>query len=170
MQKPLPHPQEQDRLEALERLAILDTGPEDGYDRLVLLASQVCDAPIALISLVDAHRLWFKSRVGLDVCELSRDDGFCSFAIHTPDDVTIVPDMQLDPRFADHPLVAGPPHIRFYAGAPLVVAGWPVGTLCVSDMQPRTLEAWQVQSLRLLAKRVVRLLENKPPADGRHDV
>jgi GAF domain-containing protein len=170
MQKPPPYPQEQDRLEALARLAILDTGPEDSYDRLVLLASQVCDAPIALISLVDAHRLWFKSRVGLDVCEVSRDDGFCSFAIHTPDDVMLVPDMQLDPRFADHPLVAGPPHIRFYAGAPLVVDGLPVGTLCVSDMQPRTLEAWQVQSLRLLAKRVVRLIENKAPADGGHDV
>lgn len=170
MQKPPPHPQEQDRLEALARLGILDTGPEDSYDRLVLLASQVCDAPLALISLVDARRLWFKARVGLDVCEVSRDVGFCSFAIHTPDDVMVVPDMRLDARFADHPLVIGPPHIRFYAGAPLMVDGLPVGTLCVNDTQPRTLEGWQLQSLRLLAKRVVRLLENKPPADGRHDV
>jgi GAF domain-containing protein len=167
MQKPPLHPQEKDRLEALARLAILDTGPEDSYDRLVLLASQVCDAPMALISLVDADRLWFTSRIGLDVCEIGRDVGFCSFAIHTPEDVMIVPDMQLDPRFADHPLVVGPPHIRFYAGAPLVVGGLPVGTLCVNDLRPRTLEPWQLQSLRLLAKRVVRLLEKKlPPASG----
>lgn len=169
MQKPPPHPQEPDRLEALARLDILDTGPEDSYDRLVLLASQVCDAPIALISLVDAHRLWFKARVGLDVCEVTRDDGFCSFAIHAPDDVMVVPDTQLDARFADHPLVIGPPHIRFYAGALLVVDGLPVGTLCVNDMQPRTLEGWQLQSLRLLARRVVRLLENQSPAAGGHE-
>jgi GAF domain-containing protein len=168
MHKPPLHPQENDRLEALARLAILDTGPEDSYDRLVLLASQVCDAPMALISFVDAERLWFKSRVGLDVCEISRDDGFCSFAIYTPDAVMVVPDMQLDPRFADHPLVAGPPHIRFYAGAPLLVDGLPVGTLCVNDLRPRTLEPWQLQSLRLLAKRVVRLLEQKLPPESRH--
>lgn len=134
MQKLPDHPREEDRLRALEELAILDTEPEDSYDRLVALASQVCEAPIALVSLVDAKRLWFKSRIGLNVCEVDRDDGFCSFAILTPE-VMVVPDMQKDPRLADHPLVAGP-HIRFYAGVPLLLHGLPVGTLCERHAAP----------------------------------
>ena len=165
MERPLPHHREAERLAALARLAVLDTDAEDSYDRLVLLAAQVCDAPMALISLVDARRLWFKARIGLDACEIGRDEGFCSFAIHRPDEVMVVPDMTLDPRFADHPLVAGPPHIRFYAGAPLVLAdGLPMGTLCVNDTRPRTLEPWQLQSLRVLARRVTKLLEKDAPA------
>jgi GAF domain-containing protein len=162
MDRPLAHPREEERLAALARLDVLDTGAEDSYDRLALLASQVCDAPMALISLVDAQRLWFKSHIGLDVCEIGRDQGFCSFAIQTPDEVMVVPDMTLDPRFAGHPLVLGAPYIRSYAGAPLVLAnGLPMGTLCVNDTRARSLEPWQVRSLRLLAKRATKLLESR---------
>src|SRR5689334_20859334 len=101
MDKPLPHPREDERLAALARLAVLDTQGDDRYDRLALLAAQVCGTPMALVSLVDAQRLWFKSHIGLDICEIGRDQGFCSFAIHTPDAVMVVPDLALDPRFTD---------------------------------------------------------------------
>ena len=160
MDKLLAHPRENERLAALARLDVLDTGAEHSYDRLALLAAQVCDTPMALISLVDAQRLWFKSHIGLGVSETGRDQACCNFAIYTPDAVMVVPDLALDPRFADHPMVLEAPFIRFYAGAPLVLSsGLPVGTLCVCDTRARMLEPWQVRSLRLLAKRVSKLLE-----------
>ena len=162
-----PHPREDERLAELMGLAILDSLPEESYDQFVRLAAQVCDVPIALISLVDEKRQWFKARVGLDVCETGRDEAFCAHAIHAPDEVMVVPDTQSDPRFADNPLVTGPPHIRFYAGAPIVTGGGlPVGTLCVIDTRPRELFPWQVQTLTLLAKRIARLLDKRRDAAG----
>lgn len=155
-----PHPQEEERLAELLSLAILDTPPEERYDRLVQLIARICDVPIALVSIVDARRQWFKASVGLDACETGRDEAFCAHAILSPQQLLIVPDALADPRFRDNPLVTGPPHVRFYAGAPIVLSsGLPVGTLCAIDRRPREPWPWQLQSLALLARRVGRLLE-----------
>ncbi|WP_269629844.1 GAF domain-containing protein [Pelomonas sp. BJYL3] len=136
---PLPA-NEPDRLAALRALLILDTPPEQRFDRIVEFAAQEFEVPIVLVSLVDAQRQWFKARVGLDACETGRDESFCAHAL-AADDVLEVPDALQDPRFADNPLVLGPPHIRFYAGAPLNVSpGLNLGTLCLIDRQPRQLD------------------------------
>lgn len=151
---------ERARLAALHDYAVLDSAQESSYDDLTLLASQVCDTPIALISLVDSERQWFKSRVGLAAQETPREFAFCAHAIRQPGDVMEVPDAQLDARFAHNPLVTGAPHIRFYAGAPLLTADHhALGTLCVIDEAPRTLTPRQTQLLQALSRQVVQLLE-----------
>src|SRR6516165_832742 len=144
MNAPLPE-NETERLAALRGLAILDTPPEPAYDELSALAAYVCQTPIALISLVDADRQWFKSRVGWVAGETPREVAFCAHAI-----------LQPDLRFANNPLVTSPPAIRFYAGAPLVTAeGHALGTLCVLDHKPRELTAEQTRALRGLSHQVV---------------
>jgi len=151
---------EQARLEALREYAILDTLPEEGYDDVARIAAQICQTPIALVSLVDEDRQWFKAHVGLDATETPRDVAFCAHAILEPDSLLVVPDASRDPRFADNPLVTGAPGIRFYAGAPLVTPeGHALGTLCVIDRQPGTLAADQRSSLQALARQVVSQLE-----------
>jgi len=139
---PAPIPADDDaRLQALRELLILDTPPEERFDRLVEFAAAEFDVPIALISLVDRERQWFKARVGLDACETSREISFCGHAIVQRDLFEVV-DAALDPRFADNPLVIGGPLIRFYIGAPLVLPGGAaIGTLCVIDTQPREFDA-----------------------------
>jgi PAS domain S-box-containing protein len=151
--------EESDRLAALARYAILDTTAEDAFDELVQLASTICGAPIALVSLVDATRQWFKARVGLDVSQTPREISFCTHAIRQHD-LFIVHDARTDPRFADNPLVTGDPHIRFYAGAPLTTPdGFNLGTICVIDREPRVLTETQQQALSALARQVVVQLE-----------
>ena len=150
---------EEARLIALDKYAILDTDPEQSFDDLTLLASFVCKTPIALISLLDENRQWFKSRVGLDATETSRDIAFCSMAILQAD-VFIVPDALADARFRDNPLVVSEPHIRFYAGAPLINEdGFALGTLCVVDRAPRELAPDQQEALKALSRLVLAQLE-----------
>jgi len=150
---------EEARIVALEKYAILDTNPEQSFDDLTLLASFVCKTPIALISLIDEDRQWFKSRVGLDATETSRNIAFCTTAI-LQSDVFVVPDALADERFRDNPLVVSDPHIRFYAGAPLINEdGYALGTLCVVDRSPRELAPDQTEALRALSRLVLAQLE-----------
>lgn len=150
---------ESKRLKVLWQYEVLDTVPEEVFDDLTELAARICEAPIALISLVDEKRQWFKSKVGVSVSETSRDLSFCAYAI-TQSDLFIVPDATRDQRFANNPLVTSDPKIRFYAGAPLITPdGHALGTLCVIDKVPRELRLEQKQALRILARHVVSQLE-----------
>ena len=153
------HPQENERLASLESLNILDTLPEAAFDEITMLASQICETPIALVSLVDEKRQWFKSRRGLDATETSRDFAFCAHAI-LEDKTFIIPDSSKDERFHDNPLAMGGPHVVFYAGAPLLSPdGYPIGTICVIDRKPKKLSASQELALRYLSNQITRLLE-----------
>ena len=150
---------ERDRLAALGRYRILDTEPERRFDDLVLLASQICGTPMALITLVDDSRQWFKSRLGIGVSETPRSISFCSRAIEQPD-LFVIPDALEDRRFCDNPLVRGEPYVRFYAGAPLITPdGHALGTLCVADRVPRELTSDQIEALLALKRQVETQLE-----------
>lgn len=157
------------RLSTLNVYDILDTPAEAGFDDIVLIASQICGTPIALISMVDDRRQWFKAAVGIDVTETPREIAFCSHAI-AQCDTFIVPDATQDQRFAENPLVTGNNALRFYAGAPLVTPdGFALGTLCVLDNKPRTLTADQLSALQALARQVMARLELRR-ALARHQV
>jgi len=157
------------RLAALRALLILDTPPEQRFDRIVQFAASEFDAPMVAISLVDANRQWFKAQVGLDVCETGRDISFCSHAL-LEQDLLIVEDATLDFRFWDNPLVTGAPYVRFYAGAPLRTSGGEVlGTLCVLDQQPREIGDLERSILRTLRDLAMEELTAAPVVrDGRH--
>lgn len=149
------------RLAALHRYNILDTSPEAGFDDLTALVSLICGTPIALLTLLDEGRQWFKSRRGISQRETPRGISFCAHAIKQPE-LMIVEDTQLDPRFKDNPLVLGDPRVRFYAGAPLITPdGYALGTLCAVDRVPRTLDASQREALSALARQAVVLLEQR---------
>lgn len=156
-----PYPEnESQRQQALEQYNLLDTLPEQAFDDITTLAAHVCNTPIALVSLVDRDRQWFKSKVGIDADETPRDQAFCAHAILDPNQVLVVPNAEADPRFADNPLVTGGPQIRFYAGAPLQTPdGQAIGTLCAIDDQPRELTEEQVQGLQALSRQVVAQME-----------
>ncbi len=171
MKAPLPK-NEAKRIQILWQYDVLDTLPEKIFDELTELAALICEAPIALISLVDEDRQWFKSKVGLTVKETSRDVSLCAHAI-LQKDMLIVPDATKDKRFKDNPLVTGAPKIRFYAGVPLrAPGGAALGTLCVIDRVPRTLSANQRAVLHLLARHIMTQLEyrshtRKPAANAK---
>ncbi|HYK50032.1 MAG TPA: GAF domain-containing protein [Terriglobales bacterium] len=144
---------EKQRLATLRGYEILDTEPEAAFDDLTFLASYICQTPIALISLIDADRQWFKSKVGISMTETSRDIAFCASTVLQPD-VFIVPDASEDDRFSENPLVVSEPRIRFYAGASLMTEGHALGALCVIDRVPRTLSPEQLDALRALSRQV----------------
>ncbi|MBA1272945.1 PAS domain S-box protein [Stutzerimonas azotifigens] len=156
-----PPQRELSRLAALLRYEILDTPDEDAFDDFTQLAAQFCGTPIALISLIDERRQWFKSRVGLEVSETPREISFCTHTIQG-NDVFEVPDATRDPCFANNPLVTDAPDIRFYAGAPLTTPdGYNLGTLCVIDRKPRQLSDQQRDALERLGRQVIRLFEQR---------
>lgn len=147
------------RLAALRQYRILDTEPERAFDDLALLASQICETPIALITLVDADRQWFKARTGLAETETPRAVSFCAHAIHQHE-LFVVPDARDDERFRDNPFVTGGLFVRFYAGAPLITPeGHALGTICVIDSVPRTLTPNQREALEALRRQVQAQLE-----------
>jgi phosphoribosyl 1,2-cyclic phosphodiesterase/GAF domain-containing protein len=161
--RPPSPPDEPARLAAVRKSGLLDTAAEERFDRLTRLAQRLFEVPIALVSLVDAERQWFKSRQGLEVAETSRDAAFCAHAILAPH-VMVVPDALADPRFADNPLVIGPPRVRFYAGQPVAAPdGSRIGTLCIIDHRPRDLSAEDVAALQDLARMVEEELRGTPP-------
>ena len=155
------------RVIGLESLAVLDTGPEAVYDDATRRAAELFGAPMALVSLVDTDRQWFKSKRGMPAAETTREIAFCAHAIEEPDRVMVVRDAALDPRFAHNPLVTGDPNIRFYAGAPLVTsAGHAIGTICVLDTRPRDVDTQRLDELARLARQVVERLEQDGQGDA----
>jgi GAF domain-containing protein len=158
MKAPVPK-NEKRRLKVLWQYEVLDSVPEEVFDDLTELAARICGAPIALLSLVDEDRQWFKARIGVTMDETTRDISFCAHAI-MHEGLFIVPDATRDARFEHNPLVTEEPKIRFYAGAPLVTPdGYALGTLCVIDKIPRELSVDQKQALRVLARHVMTQLE-----------
>lgn len=148
------YPGEAQRIETLRQCHILDTPPEETYDRITHIAAELCATPVAVLTLVDERRQWFKAEIGLGLRETARDLSFCAHTI-LEQQMLVVKDALLDPRFADNALVIGPPGIRFYAGVPLFAAnGHPLGSLAVIDLQPRELAKNQLEGLALLAREV----------------
>ena len=160
MPQSAPYPEDEvQRLQALSSYQVLDTPPELAFDDLTWLASHNCHTPIALISLIDDHRQWFKSKVGLSAGETPREMAFCAHCI-LQSDLMVVPDTLNDPRFADNLLVTQEPNIRFYAGCPLTTPeGHNLGSLCVIDQRPRKLTKNQMKSLQALSRQVMAQLE-----------
>jgi GAF domain-containing protein len=158
MKPPVPE-NEKARLETLHQYEILDTDPEESFNDLTRLAAYICNTPIALITLIDEHRQWFKSKVGISQEETSRDISFCAYAI-LQDGPFIVRDALDDVRFRTNPMVTAAPLIRFYAGSPLMSPeGFKIGTLCVIDSKPRELTPEQIAALKILGNQVITQLD-----------
>lgn len=162
MQKPSIHKKESERIKSLKSYLILDTETEEEIDNLTQLASEICETPITLVSLIDETRQWFKSKVGLDVNYTSRDLAFCAHAINETNDLFIIEDARADNRFFDNPLVTSHPNVIFYAGVVLKSdEDLPLGTLCVIDHSPRKLSDKQIRSLKTISKQIMNLLNYK---------
>jgi GAF domain-containing protein len=160
MNAPIPN-NETERLAALKEYYILDTEAEQTYDDITALAAHICQVPMAMISLVDGERQWFKSKVGMERRETPREVAFCAHAILQREPF-IVPDAKKDRRFSDNALVTSEPHVRFYVGFPLIDSeGLALGTLCVKDRKPRQLSSAQKQAMQLLARQAIALLESR---------
>lgn len=154
------HLDESERQRALDAYHLVDSFPEAAYDDIVRLATLLCGVPIAIVSLIDRDRQWFKASAGLPMSETSRDVAFCDYAIRRPEELMEVPDATADPRFQANPLVTGDSGIRFYAGMPLVTPGGaPIGTVCVLDRRPRVLDEAQRQALAALSRLAMNLIE-----------
>ncbi|WP_115527948.1 MULTISPECIES: GGDEF domain-containing protein [Xanthomonas] len=161
-----PPANEDDRLAALQAYQLLDTAPEPQYDTLAADAAALCRTPMALVSLVDTQRQWFKAKIGMQPSETPRTLSFCAHAILAPDQLMEVADTHLDARFVNNALVTGEPQIRFYAGAPLLTSdGIALGTLCVLDRTPRRLSGAERDALRVLARQVVDTIELRRAAE-----
>ena len=162
MIKPADYKDEEARLEELASFSIMDSLPEEDYDYLTGIAAQICDTPVALVTLLDGKRQWFKSIQGLDleVAETPKEYSFCAHAIHQPQEIFVVEDSRKDERFYDNPLVTGAPNAVFYAGMPLVSDNnLPLGTLCVADNKPKQgLSEGQQKALKSLARQVMNLM------------
>jgi len=159
MKEAEPYFYEEERLKELKSLEIMDTPEEVHYNQIIQMASEICDTPVALISLVDDKRQWFKAKCGLDIKETAKKYSICSHALHAPGVPFIVTDTRKDDRFFDNPLIIGETNIRFYAGFPLITdEGMPLGSLCVIDHQPRELTIKQLSLLEKLANTTVKLI------------
>lgn len=153
MKKPPIPSNEEARIRSLHDHNLLDTGPEQVYDDITRLASEICGVPISLLTLVDENRQWFKSKLGIQDSETTRELSFCAHAIINPEEVFIVPDARYDERFHDNPYTVGEPKVVFYAGVPVTDGkGNALGTLCVIDNRPRNLAEGKIESLKILAK------------------
>lgn len=161
MIKPAKPQNETERLQALMEKEILDTEPEEAFDKITKLASQICGTDYAVISLIDAERQWFKSKVGIKADSSSRDISFCGHAI-LENGVMEINDARGDHRFLDNPLVTEDPNIRFYAGAQLIDSnGFKLGTICVFDSKVKVLEGYQKTALETFAKKIIELIESR---------
>ncbi len=162
MQIPSIHKNESQRIKSLKSYLVLDTETEEEIDNLTQLASEICETPITLVSLIDENRQWFKSKVGLDVNETRRDIAFCAHAINEINDLFVIEDARTDTRFFDNPLVTSYPNVIFYAGVLLKSdEDLPLGTLCVIDHTPRILSDKQIRSLKTISKQIMNLLNYK---------
>jgi len=162
MKKPSNHKRESKRIESLKSYLVLDTESEEEIDNLTQLASEICETPISLVSLIDDDRQWFKSKIGLELNETSRDFSFCAHAINETDELFIIEDARKDKRFFDNPLVTNAPYVIFYAGVVLKSDdNLPLGTLCVIDNSPRKLSDKQIRSLKTISKQIMNLLNYK---------
>lgn len=152
---------EQERQAALDDFK-LDAFAETAYDDITRMAAEICATPVALVTFIDGDRQWFKSRFGTDITETPRELAFCAHAIEDAQHVMVVEDASRDPRFANNPMVTDAPGVRFYAGAPLVTSsGHALGTVCVLDVVPRTIDPAQIETLRFLAQQVITRLEER---------
>jgi signal transduction histidine kinase len=160
MLAPKAHEEEEKRLAELHSYDILDSLPEEDYDNLSRIASEICGTPISMITLIDEKRQWFKSSYGIDVNDTEREISFCGHTINHSSDVFIIPDARKDERFFDNPLVTGDTNVVFYAGVPLLTANnLPIGSLCVVDHKPKSLNKNQIESLQALSNQVMKLIE-----------
>lgn len=160
MELPIILNNEKERLNVLRSYFLLDSLPEKEYDDITFLAASICETPVSYISLIDERRQWFKSKFGFDISQTPREISFCAHAITIKDELMMVNDARKDRRFSDNPLVIGDPHIVFYVSIPLLSKeGYPLGTLCVVDKKPRSLDEKQLNALKILSNQVVELFE-----------